>query len=227
VSRSVSATVSRPAALVAVALAAAALGFGAWRYLDTHRAAPPDIHGYVLTAPRALPAFELVDEHGRPFRPADFVGRWSFLYFGYTYCPDVCPLTLVQVANLKRRLRMRCEGLDDRYYLVSVDPQRDTLQRLGEYVRYFDREFRGVTGAAEEIDKLAEQARVLYELPEDRSRDDYLVGHSSTVTVVDPDGKLHAVFTTPHTGERMADDFAAVHERYRERHADYTATCRL
>jgi hypothetical protein len=47
------------------------------------------------------------------------------------------------------------------------------------------------------------------------------------VTVVDPDGKLHAVFTTPHTGERMADDFAAVHERYRERHADYTATCRL
>jgi protein SCO1/2 len=185
----------------------------------------PEVGGYVLPEPEALEPFALVADTGQPFGPEALRGGWSFLYFGYTYCPDVCPLTLVQVANLKRRLRMRCEGLDDRYYLVSVDPQRDTLERLREYLRYFDREFRGVTGTSEELDKLTAQVGVLYELPDHRSRDDYLVGHSSTVTVIDPEGKLHAVFTAPHTGERMADDFAAVHERYRERHAGYAASC--
>ncbi len=63
----------------------------------------PKIGGYVLAEPQALPPVALVDEQGRAFRPTDFAGHWSFLYFGYTYCPDVCPLTLVELAALKKR----------------------------------------------------------------------------------------------------------------------------
>jgi protein SCO1/2 len=191
------------------------------------QAPPLEIRGYVLPEPEAIEPFSLVDDSGQPFGREALAGGWSFLYFGYTYCPDICPLTLVEVANLRRQLRIRCDGLDARYYLVSVDPQRDTPERLREYVRYFDRDFHGVTGRAAEIDKLVKKVGAFYELPADRSNDAYLVGHSSTVTVIDPEGKLHAVFTMPHTGENMADDFAAVHERYRERHAGYEAACKL
>lgn len=234
---------SRNAAIAALALAAAfALGLfvhsqvgdgaGASSAPQTVPAAAAagdtlEIRGFVLPEPKPLEPFALVDDSGRPFGPETLEGGWSFLYFGYTYCPDICPLTLVEMANLKRRLRLRCDGLDARYFLVSVDPQRDTPERLREYVRYFDRGFRGVTGRAAEIDKLVSQAGAFYELPEDRSDDAYIVGHSSTVTVIDPEGKLHAVFTMPHTGENMADDFAAVHERYRERHAGYEPVCEL
>lgn len=187
-------------------------------------ASSSDIGGFVFPDPEPLAAFALSDGEGAPFGPDALRGGWSFLYFGFTYCPDVCPLTLAQMADLKRRLATRCTGLDDRYYLVSVDPDRDTPARLKEYVAYFDPEFRGATGAPEEIAKLAAQAKVFYELPADRSAG-YLVGHSSTVTIIDPDGRLHAVLTTPHTGERMAADFALLHERYRARHAGYAARC--
>lgn len=185
----------------------------------------PEIRGFVLPAPEALEPFALVDDTGQPFGREALEGGWSFLYFGYTYCPDVCPLTLVELASLKRSLEERCDDVDARYYLVSVDPQRDTPERLHEYVRYFDADFRGVTGATDEIDKLVSQVGAFYELPEDRSGDAYLVGHSSTVTVVDPDGNFHAVFTMPHQGEQMANDFAALHAGYRERHAGYEPAC--
>ena len=89
---------------IAAALTALALGLAAWLVLDARNLGPLEISGYVLAAPRELPAVELVDEHDAPFRSGNFTGHWSFLYFGYTYCPDVCPLTLVELAKLKQQL---------------------------------------------------------------------------------------------------------------------------
>ena len=86
-----------------------------------------------------------------PFRSADFAGHWSFLYFGYTYCPDVCPLTLVELASLEGQLAAERPAARIEYYLVSVDPQRDTPARLREYVAYFDPELprsHGLAGRA-------------------------------------------------------------------------------
>src|SRR5512139_1049697 len=91
-------------ATAAAAVAALGLGLGTWLVLDSLNPPPLEIGGYVLATPRDLPAVELVDEHGEPFRPHDFVGHWSFLYFGYTYCPDVCPLTLVELTKVKLEL---------------------------------------------------------------------------------------------------------------------------
>jgi protein SCO1/2 len=204
------------AAIFAGAAAAAALGVAAWLYLDAQRQALPEIRGYVLATPRELPAVELVDEHGAPFRPAAFAGSWSFLYFGYTYCPDVCPLTLVELAAMKQQLA--ADGFPERpaYYLVSVDPERDTPARLREYVAYFDAELRGITGSAEALAALASATETLFDVPEDRTGDNYLVSHSSNVVLLDPDGRLHAVFTPPHDPATLAADFATVVMRYND-----------
>jgi protein SCO1/2 len=177
----------------------------------------PKIGGYVLAEPRALPAVALVDEHGSAFGPADFAGRWSFLYFGYTYCPDVCPLTLVELATLKKALAEQLPGTRTDYYLVSVDPARDTPERLREYVTYFDPGFHGLTGPIDDLRALAQQTGSVFLVPEGQSEDGYLVSHSSNIALVDPAGHLAAVFTTPHAPKQLADDFGRIVE-YRSRH---------
>ncbi len=178
---------ARTALIVLVALGA--FGLGIWFSLQQGEGfgmGPEPTGGYVLDAPRPLPAFQLVDDRGRPFTEDDFRGHWSMLYFGFTFCPDVCPSALSVMAQVKQHMDA-VEGLDDRYYLVSVDPDRDTPERLAEYVTYFDPEFRGVTGAFDQLDIITLAAGAVYRVPEAPEDDNYLVAHSSTFTVIDPE----------------------------------------
>jgi protein SCO1/2 len=203
----------RSAAVAGIAAGAIALGVTAWLLLDARAPAPPAppaIGGYLVSPPRALPAVELVNEDGAPFRTADFAGHWSFLYFGYTYCPDVCPLTLVELANLKRTLAAERVDARAEYYLVSVDPERDTPERLREYVAYFDAELRALTGGSNELAVLAEATETLFDVPESDGGEHYLVSHSSNVVLLDPRGRVHAVFTPPQHGAALAADFTKV-----------------
>ena len=200
-------------ATVAAAAAAFALGLGAWLVL-ARPPAPLEIGGYVLATPRDLPYVELVDEHGSPFRPQDFVGHWSFLYFGYTYCPDVCPLTLVELNKVKLELAASRFAEASAYYLVSVDPKRDTPARLAEYVTYFDPELRGLTGTPAALAALAQAADTVFDMSDDSGGDNYLVSHSSNVVLLDPSGRVHAVFAAPHDPSRLARDFTKVVARY-------------
>jgi protein SCO1/2 len=200
-------------ATVAAAAAALALGLGTWLVLDALKAPPLEIHGYVLTMPRDLPADDLVDEHGEPFRLHDFVGHWSFLYFGYTYCPDVCPLTLVELTKVKLQLAADGFAEPSAYYFVSVDPRRDTPARLREYVAYFDEELRGLTGSAAALATLARATDTVFDVPDDAAGDNYLVSHSSNVVLLDPNGRVHAVFVPPHDPAKLAGEFTKIVER--------------
>jgi len=199
--------------MAGIACAAAALGVAAWLFVDARDTAPPEIGGYVLAKPRPLPAVDLVDEHGAPFRAEDFAGHWSFLYFGYTYCPDVCPLTLVELAALKKQLAAERVSARTEYYFVSVDPKRDT-PRLLEYVAYFDPEMRGLTGSPDTLAELAQATETVFDIPEEDG-DNYLVSHSSNVVLLDPNGRVHAVFTPPHDPATLATDFTKVLAGYR------------
>jgi len=205
---------ARRLALVTAALTATVLGVATWVYLDAGANGTLDVNGYVLTQPRALPAVELVDERAERFRSADFAGHWSFVYFGYTYCPDVCPLTLVTLASLKGQLTPEQAAARIEYYLVSVDPHRDTPERLREYVAYFDSNFHGLTGSPSALAVLAQATETLFGVPEDQDPDHYLVSHSSNVVLLDPHGDVHAVFTPPHDPARLAADFTRVAARY-------------
>ena len=201
-------------ATVAAAAAAFALGIGTWLFRDARQSAPLEIGGYVLATPRDLPAVELVDEHGAPFRPHDFVGHWSFLYFGYTYCPDVCPLTLVELNEVKLELAADRFSEPSAYYFVSVDPKRDTPERLREYVAYFDPELRGLTGSGDALAALAQASDTVFDVPDDPGTDNYLVSHSSNVVLLDPNGRVHAMFAAPHDPSRLAHDFTRIAARY-------------
>ncbi len=198
---------------IVIAALALAAGFFVSRALDGRAKEPPEIAGFVASTPRALPPFELRDGSGESFGPERFRGDWSFVYFGYTYCPDICPMSMVELADVKQLLAD--DDLDnDRYYLVSVDPNRDSPERMTEYVTYFDETFRGLTGEPAEIDKFTKAAGVAYDVPEAPEDDDYLVGHSSTVTLINPDGNIHAFFTTPLEAETIAADFLRVRRHY-------------
>jgi protein SCO1 len=201
-------------ATVVAAVAALALGLGTWLILNAIKSPPLEIAGYVLATPRDLPAVELVDEHGEPFLPHDFAGRWSFLYFGYTYCPDVCPLTLVELAKVKLELAAAGFSEPSAFYFVSVDPGRDTPTRLREYVAYFDPELRGLTSSPAALAALAQATDTIFDVPDDSAGDNYLVSHSSNVVLLDPNGRVHAVFAAPHDPARLAADFTKIVERF-------------
>jgi protein SCO1/2 len=200
-----------------VILATGALGLWTWHRLDAPHAPPPSIGGFVFPEPRKLPAVELVDENGAPFTPHQFAGRWSFVYFGYTYCPDVCPLALIELAAVRQRLAAEQPEASAAYYLVSVDPQRDTPERLREYVRYFDSTFHGLTGSPDAISVLAKAAETLFFVPPGQESENYLVSHSNNIVLVNPRGELEAIFTPPHSPEQLAADFAAI-TSYRSSH---------
>ncbi len=177
--------------------------------------AVPEIgSGYVLDPAKALPSLDLVDGKGMPFTEKAFEGAWSFLYFGYTFCPDACPLSMLVLADVKKRLVESHPDIEAQYYLVSVDPARDTTSRIGEYVAYFDAEFRGLTGVIAEIDKLAKAASVIYSIPEVADGAPYSVGHSSTVTLIDPNSHIRAIFSPPLQADRIATDFAKISASY-------------
>jgi protein SCO1/2 len=201
------------------AIVAVSSGVLAARWLGAARVVPPpEIGGYVVDKQRPLPPFMLLDETGAPFAPAALEGHWSFLYFGYTYCPDVCPLSLVELANVKKQLAAIAPEDTAQYYLVSIDPARDTPARLKEYVAYFDPGFHGLTGDAAEIAKLAQAAGTIFFVPEGQGSENYLVSHTSNIVVLDPTARVHAVFSTPHTADQVAADFVKIAARYRALH---------
>jgi len=162
---------------------------------------------------RDISAFELVDHRGEPFTNASLHGVWSFLFFGYTHCPDVCPTTLSVLNSVAQRLGDNAH--DVRFVFISVDPERDTPGQLARFVSYFNGDFVGVTGEPEEIERLTRQLGVLYMRV--ASTDDpgsYLMDHTAGVFLVDPDARYHAVFTPPLAAEQIVNTFDKIRDDY-------------
>ena len=133
---------SRYGILGVVAILAAGLGAAVAHYSRLPEA--PE-RALLLNSPRALPAFELVDQNGNPFGPARLSGRWTFVFFGFTHCPDVCPTTLFTLNEVVRQLEDLPEDQRPAVLMVSVDPNRDTPDKLASYVPYFNPDFLGLT----------------------------------------------------------------------------------
>jgi protein SCO1/2 len=193
-------TRSQKIALYVVAAAAAACAIVV---AILTRSDEPSIAGFVYPEPRVISPFKLAAQDGKPFDLESLKGKWTFVYFGYTYCPDVCPTTLAELARAKKLLDQA--GLSAQYVFVSVDPQRDTPKRLAQYVAFFDPGFVGATGSDEALTALTRQIGVAYSFPEGTRGASYAVDHSSIVALFDPDARLHAVFTPPQEAEGIAD----------------------
>lgn len=164
---------------------------------------PPDLGegAKLLPTPRDVTDFALTDHSGRSFDRSRLLGHWSLLFFGYTYCPDVCPTTLQALGRVKKLWDSRAPGAPapPQIVFISVDPERDTLARLREYVSYFDPSIVAATGSMEQLTRLARSVGVYFARAESKGADGgYLVDHSAQLYLVDPEGRLRAVLDDPH-----------------------------
>lgn len=196
--------------LVAVAVGIVAIASGLLlAHALLNRGEPPaTVKATVLTPPRPLPQFSLVDHTGAAFDTSRLKGHWSLLFFGFTRCPDVCPATLGIMAQAERLLVDLPAEQRPHVVLVSVDPQRDTPEQLASYVRFFSPSFVGVTGTQPAIDDLTRALGVpVARVASPNGNGDYTVDHSAAIFVIDPQGALRALFSTPHVPATIADDY--------------------
>lgn len=150
---------------------------------------------FVLETPRDLGDFELVDHRGQPFVPASLEGQWSLLFFGFTYCPDICPTTMAFLDQFVQQLE-GTEVEDTEVVMVSVDPARDSVEQLASYVPFFNEEFIGVTGEFLDIHRFATALNTPFRKVPGQD-EDYLVDHSANVVLINPRGDYHAFFKPP------------------------------
>lgn len=182
--------------------------------------APPPLSDGVtrLEPPRSLSAFTLTDQHGKPFDAQRLRDRWTFMFFGYTHCPDICPTTLTSL-NAAARAIAALPDVDastptPQYVFVSIDPERDTPERLAQFIPYFNREFIGVTGTAAALADFTRQLSVMYLKVEGDRPDGYLMDHSAAVLLLDPQGRFHALFSPPFEPRAMAQDYLHLTQYY-------------
>jgi protein SCO1/2 len=165
--------------------------------------------GLLLEPARPLPPISLIDHEGAPFDNARMGGQWSFLFFGFTNCPDVCPTTMRMLAQTESLLADLPGELRPRVILVSVDAKRDTPEQLASYVKFFNPEFVGLTGEQGDLEAFATRIGVPVALTPDSSGG-YTVDHGAAIFVVEPSGALRALFTPPHDARAIAADYRRI-----------------
>lgn len=167
----------------------------------------------VLPQAKMITDFALSDHRGEPFNLQRLQGQWSLLFFGFTSCPDVCPNTLYELQRVNAMLSVKREGevAAVQVVLVSVDPERDTLDKLAAYVTYFDPSFLGVTGNAAQLAALASELGVHFQVePHEEGAERYEVIHSSAVVLMNPEGRVHGALAPPLLAEPLARDLRLI-----------------
>lgn len=192
--------------IIGVVLAAALAG-GFWLG-QAHRSSmtAPETGAIVLPAPRDPGPFLLVNHRGEPFSRAQLTDGWTLWFFGFTNCPDICPMTLVTLDLVDKALA-DAGAARPRVVMMSVDPARDTPERLAEYVPYFNEDFVGVTGSMGEVRQLTERLGIIVQYTAGDG-DHYTVDHSSQLMLMGPDGLVYAVLPSPHEPSALARDLS-------------------
>ena len=197
-----------------VAAVAAGIWFGLLLYGGAFepKSIAEDLKGAtLLPRPKLLEDFALTDQDNQLVDRESLKGRWTFLAFGYTYCPDICPTMMATYDALEKQLARSGDGPQPDFLFVSVDPERDTPERVGEYVGYFNPRIRGATADHEVLRPLTAQLGILYQRSEDQDTTlGYLVDHSGAMLLLDPQARLAAIFGMPHDPLTMAEDFRTI-----------------
>lgn len=176
---------------------------------------PRYLNATMLPEAKTIADFTLVSQDNEPFTIDSLLGHWTFTFFGYTHCPDVCPNTLALLGSVQQGLEQTLDPQDmPSVVFVSVDPQRDTPELLKQFVPYFHKSFTGVTGDPEQINRLARQLGILYLKADEDEKGNYLVDHSAVIILFNPQGQFQAVFGMPHDVESIQSDFLAIKRYY-------------
>lgn len=157
---------------------------------------------YMLETPRNFGELELIDHRGQPFTRDNFEGRWTLVFFGFTFCPDICPTTMSFLNQLMTQLE-GTEAADTQVVMVSVDPARDTVEQLAGYVPFFNPDFIGVTGEFLDIHRFATALNTPFRKVPGQDSENYLVDHSANIVLINPRGDYHAFFKAPFDMAKM------------------------
>jgi protein SCO1/2 len=183
-------------------------------YMNQGSGSLEGVSATVLPEAKALPEFSLEDHRGKAFTNETLKGKWSFVFFGYTHCPDVCPTTLSLLNQVDKALKKE-PGIDSpETIFISVDPGRDTMEQLAEYVPYFNSEFTGVTGSLENLQVLTKSLGIAFgqEGVEegDTETEEYEDFHSTRIMLIDPEARLKALFSFPHDVNQIVYDYSKI-----------------
>lgn len=165
---------------------------------------PHEFVGTVLSNPQPAPQFTLTADTGERVSLESYRGQVVLMYFGYTFCPDICPASLAELADAADLLGDKADEVQ--VVMVSVDPARDTPEALSEYMDYFDPSFVGLTGTDSEIRAVADAYGVFYQAEEGTAATGYLVDHLASVFVIDKDGDWVELLNYGTTGDQIAAD---------------------
>lgn len=169
------------------------------------RTEPYEIKGGNYSPPnQAASLGSAVDQHGQPFSLEDHEGELTFVFFGYTHCPDYCPATLADFVDIKDKLGDDAEHVN--FVMVTVDPERDTPERLAEYIEFFDPTFYGLSMPPEETQQVARDWFVQYSYEDANSQGGYMVNHSVSSYVVDKEGNLRLTYPDGFDTSDIASD---------------------
>jgi len=179
---------------------------------------PALLRDVVLDPPHALGPVDLIDHRRNTVSAERFKGHWTFVLFGYMHCPDVCPLTLNQLRVVKQAISERSAAAVAlvQVFFVSVDPARDTLERLAEYVTQFDPDFLGISGELQAIGGFERAMGAFHRYGAKDASGYYAVQHSAEVFLIDPTATLTAKFEPPMDPKLVARQLSVLAGRYEE-----------
>lgn len=198
--------------LIVVALVFALVIYQQLQVRDQEPEPAPDlsaINTFVYDEPRPLAEFTLTGEDGGEVTHQDLRGRWTFVFVGYTHCPDICPATMSTLRQTDSRLPAELPQPD--YLLVSADPDRDTPEQLREYLDFFGDDFHGVTGDVDTLRGLAKSVGAVFVHRDDGDGND-LVDHSGHLALINPDGRMAAVIQPPHDPDKLVEAYREIYE---------------
>ncbi|MBU02675.1 MAG: hypothetical protein CME55_05220 [Halieaceae bacterium] len=199
------------AAVVGIALA----GSGYWALWQSRNPSATDAFPASLIAfpeRKPLAEFVLVDDEKGVFDLKSLESRWSFIFFGFMYCPDICPTTLYDMSSVKREIVARgISASDIQFVFISVDPARDKAAKIQRYVQYFDPDFLGATGSIGQLTNLTRQLGAPFRTEPETATNVYQVTHSSAVYLVDPLGQYAGIISPPFEASEVAVQFSELY----------------
>lgn len=176
-----------------------------------------------LNQPKPLIPFTLTDQDEKPLTLDNLRGNWTFLAIGYIACPDICPTLMNTFKALAQRISPPAAKPAAQFLFISVDPERDSPKQINAYVRYFNPLFLAATGKEEELRAFTGQLSLFYRKVEgNKNAFTYLIDHSATIMLINPEASLNAIFSPPHDPKLIADDFATINGRYQSTHYQKT-----
>ena len=203
---------NRSSLIIVIVAIAAALGlwFGVRQFGPPGRPMPQMQLVKLLPQPRALPPVALKTASGSAITPAALKGRWTLMFLGYTHCPDICPTTLAELAQAEKRWQSLPEHVRPQVVFVSVDPERDTPTRIGEYAHAFHPDTLAATADVPALEKFATSLGFVFmKAPGanfEHNPQDYSVDHSAHIAVLDPQGRLAGLIRPPLQPQAIAAD---------------------